>query len=402
MCYCASPSVCAVSFLMSLLLSVHLASCPAPTRLVVIQHGLYGDAVNMHVLRTQIESAASGDTLVHLASSNEGLTRDGIAAGGRRLAAEVRRVAAQQPTLQTLSLVGNSLGGLYARYAASELLDSGGLMAGLTPDALCTIGSPHLGVRRYTYLPVPSLLRQQLGPIVAGRTADELLLQDGDHRYVNERSTDERYTDKGQTPSRSTPNRASTRGGLGGGLVDDAGDELLLRMSTGARHLAALRAFRRRRLYANLFGDFMVPCGTAAILGEGGGTGRRWGAGIGDASKERAAELMRRCDRRSRAFVDEAVLRGEASGIGLVYEEPRSDEMGTGGDVEAAMSRALNACGWSKVFCAWQSAAILPLAHNKLPALRREGWRRGFEVIERAGEGRVVMEHASRFLLEEG
>ena len=55
---------------MSLLLSVHLALCAAPTRLVVIQHGLYGDAVNMHVLRTQIESAASGDTLVHLASSS--------------------------------------------------------------------------------------------------------------------------------------------------------------------------------------------------------------------------------------------------------------------------------------------------------------------------------------------
>jgi hypothetical protein len=48
----------------------------------------------------------------------------------------------------------------------------------------------------------------------------------------------------------------------------------------------------------------------------------------------------------------------------------------------------------------WQ-ARVLPLAHNKLPALRRGGWRRAFELIEQAHEGRDVMEHAAAFIASE-
>jgi len=40
-----------------------------------------------------------------------------------------------------------------------------------------------------------------------------------------------------------------------------------------------------------------------------------------------------------------------------------------------------------------------PLAHNKLAALRREGWRRGIEAVEAAHEGKPIMEHAARYIL---
>ena len=40
------------------------------------------------------------------------------------------------------------------------------------------------------------------------------------------------------------------------------------------------------------------------------------------------------------------------------------------------------------------------MAHNKLPALRRDGWRRAFEWVEQAHEGEVVMEHAARFIVD--
>ena len=50
---------------------------------------------------------------MHSASANEGRTRDGVAAGGRRLAAEVEQlvtdVARRGGSLRTISLVGNSL-----------------------------------------------------------------------------------------------------------------------------------------------------------------------------------------------------------------------------------------------------------------------------------------------------
>jgi hypothetical protein len=39
------------------------------------------------------------------------------------------------------------------------------------------------------------------------------------------------------------------------------------------------------------------------------------------------------------------------------------------------------------------------MAHNKLPALQREGWRRGMDMLERAHEGRPVMLHAAQYLL---
>ena len=150
----------------------------APTKLVVLSHGLYGAAINMAVLKEELQRLGGADVRVHCAAANEGRTRDGVAAGGRRLAAEVERIARSTPSMETISLVGNSLGGLYTRYAAGELLDTAsGRLAGLEPDVFVTIGCPHLGVRQFTYLPLPPPLRR-LGPLVAGRTATDLLLGD--------------------------------------------------------------------------------------------------------------------------------------------------------------------------------------------------------------------------------
>ena len=154
-----------------------LEALVAPTKLIVLSHGLYGGATNLQVLEELLVRQGGGDLLVHQAACNEGFTRDGVSAGGRRLAAEVRTLASSHESLESLVLVGNSLGGLYVRYAAADLLGDDGRMAGLRPSTLCTIGCPHLGVRRHTFLPLPSQV-QAAGVIVAGRTADDLLLRD--------------------------------------------------------------------------------------------------------------------------------------------------------------------------------------------------------------------------------
>ncbi len=68
---------------------------------------------------------------------------------------------------------------------------------------------------------------------------------------------------------------------------------------------------------------------------------------------------------------------------------------------EGQMRAGLSTVSWSKVGVAFRSASTLtPLAHNKLPALRRDGWRRVFEWIEGTHEGQVVVEHAARFIVD--
>jgi hypothetical protein len=210
----------------------------SPTKLIVLQHGLYGSASNLLVLKQNLEQLGGDSVLVHSATCNEGrLTRDGVAAGGRRLADEVLQLREKYQSLESLALVGNSLGGLYVRYASTLLLDPAGdtIARGLRPDTLLTLCSPHLGVRTFTYLPLPAPHKSWISwPSwwVAGTTGDDLLLR----------------------------------------------TSLLEEMSCPqSDHYRALAAFQRRRAYANLKGDFMVPFGTAAFE-----TAAAWSAGFRD------------------------------------------------------------------------------------------------------------------------
>jgi hypothetical protein len=51
----------------------------------------------------------------------------------------------------SLSLVGNSLGGLYARHALGHLSS----FSKLQPNLFCTTATPHLGVSQHTYIKIP-------------------------------------------------------------------------------------------------------------------------------------------------------------------------------------------------------------------------------------------------------
>jgi len=78
----------------------------------------------LRYLKRELENA---DIMVLASTVNEHSSRDGVVAGGRRLAADVLRVVASQlelgTPLQEISFVGNSLGGLYVRYCAKMLFD---------------------------------------------------------------------------------------------------------------------------------------------------------------------------------------------------------------------------------------------------------------------------------------
>lgn len=154
------------------------------------------------------------------------------------------------PTLDEISLVGHSMGGLIARYAAGRLFDPGtGLIAGrLVPVHYVALASPHLGcdvVAGPSQLPLVAWLG--FVPIVGGALGHVL------ERFV---------------PAFSRVHlRQSGRQFF---LADrEIGMEpLIWRLSqdeSSAPYFAALAAFQTRTLYANIDGDHLVGWSNASL-----------------------------------------------------------------------------------------------------------------------------------------
>ena len=137
----------------------------------------------------------------------------------------------------------------------------------------------------------------------------------------------------------------------------------------------------------------MVPFGTAAI--ESG----EWSAGLFDARLETG--FTHRADG-TVVFRDDRVCSGESDGIAAILDgelAPSPAAPSPDADYEERMRHNLALCApWQKVGVRFGSTKWLPFAHNRLPALRRPGWRRGFEWIEQAHLGRGVMTHAARYI----
>jgi Putative serine esterase (DUF676) len=156
----------------------------------------------------------------HSAKCNVGRTWDGVVNGGARLAQEVESVIAENQledgTSAFLTLVGNSLGGIYARYAIAHIHPS----EQIVPYIFCTIATPHLGVANHTYIPIPTWTEKLVSNFL-GSTGHDLFQR--------------------------TP--------------------LLNEMGTSETYLEPLKRFRKRIALANAFGtDFQVPVSTAAFL----------------------------------------------------------------------------------------------------------------------------------------
>ncbi|GLE10355.1 hypothetical protein PINS_up022456 [Pythium insidiosum] len=136
----------------------------AATHLVVFQHGLLGSEGDWHSFALRFQQYFPLDELyVHCARANATTfmsmfqTYDGIDAGGERLADEITALAARMPRLARFSIVGHSLGGLYARYCIGVLFSRGFLTPwsrwylvvlccdgciGIETDCRCFVSSP--------------------------------------------------------------------------------------------------------------------------------------------------------------------------------------------------------------------------------------------------------------------
>ncbi|PFH37320.1 serine esterase (DUF676) protein [Besnoitia besnoiti] len=139
---------------------------PPPVCLVVCVHGLGGIGSDFK-FTAQVLNRRAPHIKVLVSSSNTGKTFDGVERGGARLAEEVRQEIARYPSLRYISLIGFSLGGLYMRYAVRLLYSPATgsappTVGGLRPLCVGTVASPHLGVRRFSYLPLPDALVRPL------------------------------------------------------------------------------------------------------------------------------------------------------------------------------------------------------------------------------------------------
>ncbi|KAJ4839383.1 hypothetical protein Tsubulata_040229 [Turnera subulata] len=232
-----------------------------PTHLVIMVNGIIGSAQNWKYAAKQFLKKYPGDVIVHCSHANSALlTLDGVDVMGQRLAEEVISVIKRHPSVQKISFVGHSLGGLIARYAIAKLYqtDSGtdisqgnrdcssnghedrcmedaakGTIAGLEPVNFITSATPHLGSRWHKQVPLycgSYALEKTAARIswLLGRTGKHLFLTDGDN---------------------GTP-------------------PLLLQMvndSEDLKFISALQSFKRRVAYANACSDSLVGWSTSSL-----------------------------------------------------------------------------------------------------------------------------------------
>ena len=206
---------------------------PGPEHLVVLAHGFWGGPGSVAQLSAAIHAAHGRDLrlLVHNSEANFSYfvgktvgsshytTTTGVEVGGRKLAEEIQGLKAKYPSLQRISLIGFSLGGLYVR-AAAPLIEH----LGLKPVNFITVASPHCGVRGHVLTLIESAMR--LG--VLGKTGEDLIF--GDSRG---------------------------RGGM----------PLLTWMShPDSPHWKAVSRYPNRVIAANMHGDDKVPYYSAALV----------------------------------------------------------------------------------------------------------------------------------------
>ncbi|KAG5391027.1 hypothetical protein IGI04_032568 [Brassica rapa subsp. trilocularis] len=309
-----------------------------PTHLVVMVNGLIGSAQNWRFAAKQMLKKYPQDLVVHCSRRNHSTqTFDGVDVMGQRLAEEVRTVIKRHPSLQKISFVGHSLGGLIARYAVAclyeqespqnsdDTCDKGLIeepkerIGGLEPVCFITSATPHLGSRGHKQVPLFSGSRtlEKLATRMSwclGKTGKHLFLADGD---------------------------------------DDGKPPLLLRMVSDRRNLkfiSALRCFKRRIAYANTSFDHLVGWSTSSI--------------------RRRSELPKL----QRGPVNEKyphIVNVEAPGTSSNHEEVQSETNSNESknfDMEEEMIRELTKMKWERVDVSFRGTVQRFLAHNTIQA----------------------------------
>jgi len=247
-----------------------------PRHLLVLVHGLFGKDEHMKNIATTIIENFEGDCniLVHVSGVNGGVkSLHGIDTCGERLLEELHEFTARHPSLETISLLSHSLGGLIARYVIGQAFDNrDGTILGLVPLHFITVCTPHLGCNdKYENLKkqdavTPCLRWMGLIPVLGRlaaclftifeppvvtmclrRTGDQLFLRDGDRPLVEQMA---------MYPSRK---RQPPENGA------DEGEGVAAPTERVVDYLEALAAFKERTCYGNIQYDHVVAWENATV-----------------------------------------------------------------------------------------------------------------------------------------
>ena len=245
------------------------------THFIFLVHGFMGNseelsyiehAIQEAISKTKIQDATTDtvddvdvEIITHRVTCNNKQTFDGIEAGGKRVAKEILSFVsdyhikhnkcnkcndAKEEFQASISLLGYSLGGMYARYAISELplLDddqaskNNGIV--LHPFRFVTAATPHLGMASHAYWTIPRCIEYLLGHGF-GRTGQDLFRL---NRHNKKNSNDNAKT-----------------------TIEP--HDLVYKMANEDRYLKTLSKFQYRISYINAFAsDFQVPTRTAGML----------------------------------------------------------------------------------------------------------------------------------------
>ena len=220
-------------------------SGPNPKHLIVIIPGYLGHFIPCKGLLDSFKQRFSSqdDILVHVIRSNaDGFfcytfckTNDGIHNGSTRIAQEITFILHENSSIHKLSIIGCSLGGVYAQYCLSLLCDSNKCIVNgkeIELMNLITLATPHRGV-------------------VDGFGSSKCCFCCGS--TYNAVIRIKKYGCCGYECCSKTMCEMM--------LLDHA--QILHTMSTGQRFLAPLRLFENRICYGNGHNDSRVSCASA-------------------------------------------------------------------------------------------------------------------------------------------
>nr|ADD95717.1 unknown protein [uncultured organism MedDCM-OCT-S04-C12] len=330
--------------------------------LCVLVHGIMGTDSDLKYLGSRLEEHGC---VVLLSQSNWWIkSLSGIETAAKRLVEEIHTVQLSKPWLRKISFVGNSLGGLFCRYAVKLLsrdsLDTHMFYAGpgaapLQPEIFVSIATPHLGVLDYMWAEdrigtLPSILKTTISWIsrTMWQSGLELFFEDSEALQ----------------------------------------ECILVRMGCDEEFLEPLRWFRKRRLYANLDLDFVVNLHTAAFLDP-------------ESVHRLRSENIYSGVKSTEAHVATQLFSEKASDVPLcrsVGSAPfRSLPLSERESIYATIRSRLDSLGWEKVIVYFPTSLPLALAHNKIASLRRP-WTFGLYSILGFDEGDPVMDEAAAFV----
>jgi len=255
---------------------------------MILEHGITGNHKEMgyvaEALRREYRESKNEKEnttlLVVSATCNDHNSLDGIGNGGLRFANEINEVLRgvvikiirdnQQRecnalsvnqtngTSIALSILGNSMGGLYARYALKYInwnihahVGSTLMNVPVIPNVFVTTATPHLGLKNFTYWKVPRFMEPIAGWVM-GQSGNDLFRR-------NTRSVKRNKVinnNHNQTPPSKVQRSEQYNY-----------NDIIEQLSFDVEFIAPLSKFRRRIAYANAFStDIAVTTATAAFL----------------------------------------------------------------------------------------------------------------------------------------